>query len=147
VRRYGPIAHSTYRLKFARRFLLDDSVEFRDMLSVELFPWHSASLEAPIRVQPHTLHEFIVEPLSSLGPDVPVIALGRASAYALDNAPDLLEDVQHLDGLEVPSRRAHLYFIRRGGRILMVWHSGSNAPPAAPDTERLRTAWFGPRED
>jgi hypothetical protein len=78
---------------------------------------------------------------------VPVIALGRAWAYALDSAPDLLEDVQDLDGFEASTRRARLYVMRRRGRILVVWHSGSDAPPAASDTGQLRTAWFGRRED
>jgi hypothetical protein len=143
VRRWGPIRHTVVRREFARRFLRDNSIDFRDMLTVELFPWHSPSLTASIRVQPQTLHEFIMEPLSEFGRDVPVVALGRAWADALDRAPDLLEDVQSLDGFIVPSRRARLYAVRSGGRILVVWHSGSDAPPAAPDTGRLRAAWFG----
>jgi len=144
VRRYGPIRHTVQRRNFARRFLRDDSLDFTDMLTVEMFPWHSRSLQGSIRVQPHILREFIIEPLSEFGPAVPVIALARGWADALDRAPDLLEDApRRLDTFKVPSRRARLYHIRGGGRILVVWHSGSDMPPAAPDTERLRTAWFG----
>jgi hypothetical protein len=142
VRRCGPIRHRVRRLEFARRFVYDETLDFRDMLTVELFPWHSRSLTTSIRVRPQVLREFIIEPISEFGSDVPVIALARGWADALERTSDLLEDVQHLDGFKVPSRRARLYRTRGGGRILVVWHSGSDAPPAAPDTERLRTAWF-----
>jgi hypothetical protein len=142
VRRYGPIRHTTSRLAFARRFLRDNSIDFVDMLTVELFPWHSPSLTAAIRVQPHTLHEFILEPLSEFPLKVPVIALGRAWADALDRMPESLREVQKLNGFVAPSRHGRLYATREGGRILVVWHSGSDAPPNARDTDRLRTAWF-----
>lgn len=143
VRRYGPIRHTVLRREFARRFLQNPSIDFHDMLTVELFPWHSPTLKAAIQVQPRTLREFILEPLSEFGSVVPVIALARGWAAALDRTPDLLESVQQFKGFAVPSRNARLYSIRGGGRILVVWHSGSDAPPNAHDTERLRTVWFG----
>jgi hypothetical protein len=142
VRRYGPIRHTVRRRDFARRFLHDESLDFRDMLTVELFPWHSPTLKASIRVQPEIMREFIIEPLSEFPPTLPVIALARGWAVALDRAASLVERVHEFDAFTVPSRRARLYRMRAGGSILVVWHSGSDAPPAKPDTERLSDLWF-----
>jgi hypothetical protein len=63
-------------------------------------------------------------------------------AVALDRAASLVERVHEFDAFTVPSRRARLYRMRAGGSILVVWHSGSDAPPAKPDTERLSDLWF-----
>jgi hypothetical protein len=142
-RGHGEIHHTLHRLKFARRLLRDGSLDFNDMLTVELFPWHSPSLKARIQVPPHILREFIIEPLSELGSTVPVLALAKGWADALDRAPAVVEHVKQVDGFKVPSRQARLYSMRGGGRILVVWHSGSDKPPNEHDTERLRTAWFG----
>jgi hypothetical protein len=140
---HGPIPHNKHRLDFARKFLGDPSVKFSNLLNVELYPWHSLSLKSAIRVQPDTLQDFILEPLSELDREVPVIALGKAWAEALDRAPEVVETCEHFAEFFVASRRARLYTIVGENRIFVVWHSGSDRPPANPDIPRLRAIWFG----
>jgi hypothetical protein len=140
------------RRKFARRFLHDDSIEFRHLLTFELYPFHSRSLAGgSIEVQPHTMQKFLLEPLSELGRQVPVLAIGSAAwSKALDRAKDLVEDRQDIKGFRVkpgrtgPVRWAVLYHFRGGARILVEWHLGGNTPPADEhDIELLRRTWFG----
>jgi hypothetical protein len=141
-KRYGPIAHSRDRLTFARRFLHDQSLQFRDLLNVELYPWHSLRLTRAIGVQPETLRTFILGPLSELGGEVPVVALAKAWADALNRAPDVVETCERFEDFHSAARRARLYTVREGSKILVAWHSGSDKPPAAEDTELLREIWF-----
>lgn len=139
------IAHNWDRIRFAGRFLGDAQLSRFDVLNMELFPWHSPKLERAIRVDPETLHEFVLEPLSEFSADVPVVALGVAWARALDEVPEVVASCERIADFTVPSRQAWLYSTRDGTRILVVWHSGSDKPPNAADTERLRAIWFGER--
>lgn len=85
----------------------------------------------------------ILEPLSELGREVPVVALAKAWADALDRAPEVVETCERFEDFHSATRRARLYTIRGGSKILVAWHSGSDKPPAAEDTELLREIWFG----
>jgi hypothetical protein len=145
VRTYGPIRHTVQRREFARRFLQDASLDYLDMLTIELYPWHSPTLKGSIRVPPHILREFVIGPLAEFDSSTPVLALARGWATALDRVPELIQRVDHVDGFAVPSRRARIYTTHAGGRIVVVWHSGSDAPPQPADAERLRRAWFDER--
>lgn len=143
VRLRGEIPHNWDRIRFARRFLGDDAMSRLALLNLELFPWHSPRLERAIRVDPLTLHEFILEPLAEFAHDVPVVALGVAWSRALDHVPEVVLSCANFADFSVRSRRARLYTTREGCRILVVWHSGSDKPPNATDTEHLRSIWFG----
>lgn len=139
----GEIAHNWDRIRFARRFLADESFSRFDLLNLELFPWHSPRLEGSIRIDPVTLREFVLEPLSEFGPEVPVVALGVAWARAFDRVPEVVTGRDEFAGFSVPSRRARLYATDTGARVLVVWHSGSDKPPNPDDTVRLREIWSG----
>lgn len=145
VRRYGEIARNWDRIRFAARFLGVDGLAPKSVLNVELFPWHSPKLERAIRVDPATFHEFLLEPLASLGNPVPVVALGVAWARALDQVPEAVAGCEEFRDFSSPSRRARLYSTLEGGQILVVWHSGSDKPPNAADTARLRSIWSARR--
>lgn len=117
-KRYGPIAHNRHRLDFARRFLRDQSVKFSDLFNVELYPWHSPSLTRAIRVQPDTLRRFILEPLSELDQQVPVVALGKAWADALERTPEVVEACQ---------RFADFYISPHGERTSTRFEAGTDS--------------------
>jgi hypothetical protein len=55
----------------------------------------------------------------------------------------VVEACDRFAGFHVASRRARLYTLEGGNRILVIWHSGSDKPPAAHDIPRLRAIWFG----
>jgi hypothetical protein len=141
-KRHGPIRHNYGRRAFARRFLNDESVDFPDLLNVELYPWHSVRLTAALRVDPVTLREFILEPLSELPDGVPVVALGRSWADALDRCPEVVTSRNEFHDFKIQSRQAHLYETSTGARILVVWHSGSDQPPTDADTQHLASIWL-----
>lgn len=141
---FGNIRLDEDRLRFARDFLDDPSIQFGDILTIELYPWHSPGLgKHAIRVQPQTLQQFIFEPLRDLADmDVPVVMFRTAWRDALQRAPHLAELVHAFDDFTLPRRRAQLWRTSQGGRVLVEWHGQFDPLPAGHDTERLRAAWF-----
>jgi hypothetical protein len=76
---------------------VDDPSQIPDVLTIELYPWHSTRVTAPITPPLDILHEFVWEPLAHLGLDI-VFAFGRPwvdvcerlqwSAPGSDRTPD-----------------------------------------------------------
>ena len=133
------------RLNFARGLLHDPSIEFGDVLTFELYPWHSPGLGShPIRVPPHILDEFILQPLSEFAdPAVPRVMFRRAWEDALSRTDGgRAEIAKTISGFSVPRRRAQLWRIKDRGRLIVEIHGQYDPLPYGRDLEQLRRAWF-----
>lgn len=141
----GTIRLDEDRLRFARGFLRNPGLEFGDLLTIELYPWHSPGLGAhPIRVPPHILDEFILEPLSEFAdPAVPKVMFRRAWEDALRRSDGRAELATTIEGFAGRRRRAQLWRIKERGRLIVEIHGQYDQLPYGDDLERLRRAWFG----
>lgn len=137
----GPNVYRRARLRFARRWLDDDQVQGRDLLTVELYPWHSRRVNAVIRPPDEVLDRFLWTPISSLPVEV-IFAFG--SPWASTLASIGLEPEDHLGrggrdfGSSVASRTVQIYLLPSGQRLVVSWQAGYAGPPGAEDVARLR---------
>jgi hypothetical protein len=128
------------RLKFARSWLGDSTVEGRDVLTVEMYPWHSKLLNAVIRPPSETLSDFIWDPLSELR--VPtVFAFGAGWVSACDAlglaAVERWGNGGRDFGSSAPGRVVLEYELPSGQQLLVCWQPGYSGPPGPKDTARL----------
>jgi len=126
------------RLAFARRFTQDDSVTPSDLLFLELLPFHSKRVTAPIQPPRDLLERFIFEPLSELS--VPnVFAFGKpwhAAAQAIGLGVGMALSVDW----SAKGREAREYRLPGGKTLVVLTQSGYAGPPGADDTVALRLA-------
>lgn len=135
-RRVNP--HREDRLRFAARWLNDPGVDGRELLMLELYPWHSPKVTGLIRPPPAVLEEFIWAPLAELDIQT-VFAFGAGwvrAAFALgltagDRWPPGTFHKEMRQGVVFP-------LINGRQRLVVLWQSGYAGPPGAPDAERLR---------
>ena len=125
------------RLAFARRWTGDGCAQSRDVLVMELFPWHSDKVTATMRPTRDVLDRFVWAPLACFD-DPNVFAfgsqwLGAARAIGLIQAPIELP-------FNVPGRQGRVFGLPSGQRLVVVWQTGYAGPPGAPDVEVLRQA-------
>ncbi len=122
---------------FARTWVDDPALRSRDVLVLELYPWHSDRTTATIAPPMELIDEFVWQPIAEL--DLPeVIAIG--SAWQLV--------AQHLGLSERPlevdftdrTRRARAFELPSGQRLAVTWHQASNSPPNSADARALRRA-------
>jgi len=146
---FGRIRLDEDRLTFARSFLRDPSVSFGSVLTLELYPWHSPGLgRHPIRVPPHILDEFILQPLSELAdPRVPRVMFRRAWEVALGRLGDRARVAKTITGFAGRTRRADLWSVNQRGRFLVELHGQYDPLPHGSDLEVMRRAWFGVSTD
>jgi hypothetical protein len=64
---FPPVRHITSRLRFLCDWFDDPKLSYNVMLAVELYPWHSTKVTAPIRPDPGVVREFVLEPLTDSG--------------------------------------------------------------------------------
>ena len=135
-RRVNP--HREARLHFARSWLSDESVAGRDLLMLELYPWHSKQWSGRYRPPDDVLQDFVWWPLAELQVDV-VFAFARRW---FDMAQDLGLTLQRELGpgdFTAKSRRAAVFALPyRGQRLGVVWQPPYAGPPGAEDARRLR---------
>ncbi|MDP8942578.1 MAG: hypothetical protein M3N16_00410 [Actinomycetota bacterium] len=141
----GPNSHNRAMRRFLRRWHGDDRLDERDMVTFELYPWHSPSLTANVRTSPDVARRFVLEPLEDLAP-LPVFALGSAwFALLRDHAARLALEPRGVFGEggepwpgRVRSRRAVVLRSRAGNLVVGLKHQGSDDPPAEDEVEVLR---------
>lgn len=125
------------RARFARRLHQDDSIEAKDLLFLELYPFHSPKVTGSIRPPRDLLRRFILAPLADL--DVPhVFAFGKpwlAAAHLLGLGDGRALPVQWA----TPSRQAQVFPINQHQSLIVMTQHGYAGPPGAADTEALAT--------
>ena len=126
------------RLTFARRFTRDESLTPSDLLFLELLPFHSKRVTAPIQPPPYLLERFIIEPLAELS--VPnVFAFGKPwhrAAQAIGLGVGMALSVEW----NAKGREAREYRLPGGKSLIVLTQSGYAGPPGKDDTEALRLA-------
>jgi hypothetical protein len=130
------------RVQFARRWLEDPYIDGDDPLLLELYPWHSRRVTAPIEPPAAVLDEFIWEPLRELDVQV-VFAFGapwRAAAKTLG-----LTTNRHFEPgyFASPGRQAVTFTLPSEQELVVVWQPGYAGPPGLEDTSRLRGLLLG----
>jgi hypothetical protein len=145
----GANRHHTSRLAFLGTWTNQPALTADAMVVFELYPWHIATMAAPMWPDPGIVREFIWQPVRELG--APVFAFGKPWF-------DLLEDgfgLQVVDRLgaggrpyptKVPSRAVLVLRDQDGPVVIAVWQMGYAGPPRRSETLILREAiepWLG----
>jgi hypothetical protein len=129
------------RLRFARGWLDDPGLTPNEMVTLELYPWHSRRVTAPIVTPTDIIEKFIWQPLAEIPVDF-VFAFGKpwlGACQRLD-LPELSrwghggQDF----GSPVASRTVVVFKLSSGQRVIVLWQSGYAGPPALDDVQRLR---------
>jgi hypothetical protein len=134
---HGPNVYHRNRLAFARRWHNNPELQPKDLLIVELYPWHSHHVTGPIHPPNALLREWVWEPLADIGAEH-VFAFGKpwlraAQQFGLGAGRELQAP------WTVPSRHAVVFTLPSDQQLVVLHQRGYAGPPAAVDTERLRT--------
>jgi hypothetical protein len=129
------------RLCFARQWLEDDELAANQMLTLELYPWHSTRVTAPISPDADIIEDFVWRPLADM-PIEFVFAFGKPWLKVC-NALGLPEVGRWgrggVDfGSPVASRAAVAFWLPSGQWVVVSWQSGYAGPPGREDALRLR---------
>ncbi len=134
--------YASSRLGFAREWLQDDELAADQLLTLELYPWHSTRVTAPIRPPPEIIETFVWGPLADMQQVEFVFAFGKPWLGVCD-ALDLPEvgrwgrDGVNL-GSPVASRAVVAFALPSGQWVVVSWQSGYAGPPGSEDALRLR---------
>ena len=141
--------HHKRRLRFLRDWLDDGELIDSDMVSFELYPWHSPRLKGQLRkggedVQ-ELIQEFVWKPVKELG--APVFAFGTPWFSFLKNPVLGLDVVKKLGangkryGSRVESRSVLVLRDSDGLTVIAAKHLGGAGPPSHEETICLREAF------
>ncbi len=138
---HGVPRHSRRLLDFARRWNDDESVSGADLLTVEMYPWHSKSVTATMHPPAGVLNEFVWAPLAEIA--VPLFfAFGAEWARMCEQLglePENRWGAGGKDfGSPVKSRTVITYCLSEEQRVVVSWQQGYAGPPRAEDVMRLR---------
>ena len=140
----GPNRHHRSRLRFLRDWTAESRLSGGDMVSFELYPWHSPRFTAKLRVEDalESVQANVLNPVKELC--APVFAFG-AQWFPILESPVLgLEVVERLGagekpyGSRVASRSVIVLQGSAGLTIIAEKHLGSAGPPSRDETIRLR---------
>jgi hypothetical protein len=126
---------------FARTWVQDPALRSRDVLVLELYPWHSHRVTATMAPPTDLIDEFIWQPIAEI--DLPeVIAIGSdwqrvAQRLGLRERP---LEVQFTDR----TRRARAFELPTGQWLAVTWHQSSNSPPNTLDARALKRGLRAP---
>jgi hypothetical protein len=133
--------YSRELLNFARRWTGDDQVSGADLLTLEMYPWHSKSVTATMRPPAAVLSDFVWAPLAE-------VAVPLCFAFGADWASNCKQlGLEQEDrwgaggrdlGSPVKSRTVITYRLSPEQRVVVSWQQGYAGPPGADDVERLR---------
>lgn len=124
------------RLSFARRFVMDDATQPEELLYLELYPFHSKRVTAPIRPPREVLDMFLLNPLAEIDVEF-VFAFGKPWHAAAETL-GLGSGVNVWAKWSTPSREARTYRLPSGQRLVVMSQGGYAGPPGQADTEALR---------
>ncbi|MDG4823283.1 hypothetical protein O7635_15615 [Asanoa sp. WMMD1127] len=118
-------------------------MSFADLLIMELYPWHSTSITAPMAPPPEVIDRFVWQPIADINV-TDVFAFGRPwQAVAERLGLPLTASLGaggHPYGSGVASRAVRTYALPSDQRLVIEWHAGSAGPPSAAETTLLRRA-------
>jgi hypothetical protein len=133
--------YHTARLRFARGWLGDRGLTPSELLTLELYPWHSKRVTARILPPRDIVEEFAWQPLAEIPVDL-VFAFGKPwlGACRALGLPELnrLGHGGRDFGSSVASRAAVVFELPSRQKVLVLWQSGYAGPPALEDAQRLR---------
>jgi len=144
VKNMGRNRHHTSRLTFMRRWWDQPGLKADDMLSFELYPWHSPRLTAPIRPDPELIQRYVFAPLEEL--DAPPIFAFGVPWFSM------LEDHLRLPTIarlgvggdpyptQVADRAVAVFALSSGALVIAVKQGGYAGPPSAQETVLLQEA-------
>jgi hypothetical protein len=138
---HGVNRYSRRLLNFARRWSDDESVSGADLLTVEMYPWHSKSVTAAMRPPARVLRDFVWAPLSEVA--VPLLFAFGAEWALMCEQLGLKQEARWGPGGKdmgspVKSRTVITYRLNTAQRIVVCWQLGYAGPPRAEDVTRLR---------
>jgi hypothetical protein len=144
VEHKGENKHHTSRLRFMQRWWDQPELKASDMLSFELFPWHSPRLTAPIRPEPRLIREFVFAPIEEL--DAPLIFAFGAPWFSLLAEKLELQVCARLGvggdpyPTKVADRAVVVLSLPSGAPVIAVKQGGFAGPPSKQETLWLREA-------
>lgn len=137
----GGFTFHDQRRTFMRNWFDDASLDRDDMLSFELYPWHSKMLKASLKPEAVTVNEFVLEPIAEAGIRHTFAFgadwIGVLDGLGLDRIITLGEGGEAYP-TSVKSRTFVMYRGQGDTRILVGKHQGSAGPPSASETKILR---------
>jgi len=141
TRVHGRNRYATARLRFARGWLGDSGLTPNELITLELYPWHSTRVTAPIVPPKDIVEEFVWQPLAEIPVDF-VFAfgkpwLGACQALGLPERGRWGRGGENY-GSRVASRTVVVFELPSGQRVIVLWQSGYAGPPALDDVQRLR---------
>jgi hypothetical protein len=139
--RHGINRYGRAQLNFVRRWTEDEKLSAADLLTVEMYPWHSRKVTAAMRPPAAVLKEFVWAPLAEV--EVPFFfAFGAAWASMCEQLGLKQESRWGPGGKDmgssVASRTVVTYRLPTEQRIVVCWQKGYAGPPGAEDVQRLR---------
>jgi hypothetical protein len=137
----GRPSHRNARLNFTRLWLGDESLQKKQLLTFELYPWHSRKVIGDMSPSPQTIRDYVLEPIAETGVRH-AWAFGAAWLRVLDGL-GLRRVVTLGKGGEsyptqVASRTVAVYEGVGDTLVAVEKHSGSAGPPSAVETQILR---------
>jgi hypothetical protein len=138
---HGRNRYATARLRFARGWLADPDLAPSELLTFELYPWHSTRVTAPILPPKDIVEDFVWQPLAEIPVEF-VFAfgkpwLGACQALGLPERGRWGHGGQDF-GSPVASRTVVVFELPSGQSAIVLWQSGYAGPPALDDAQRLR---------
>jgi excisionase family DNA binding protein len=138
----GRNRYASSRLRFAREWLEDQEFAADQMLTLELYPWHSTRLTAPIRPSPEIIETFVWEPVADMQQVEFVFAFGKpwlgvCEALGLREVGRWGHGGVDL-GSPVASRAVVAFALPSGQWVVVSWQSGYAGPPGREDALRIR---------
>jgi hypothetical protein len=129
------------RLRFARDWLDDRDLAPRELLTLELYPWHSTRVTAAIAPPREIVESFVWQPLADIEVDF-VFAFGKpwlevCEALGLPEYGRWGKGGSDL-GSSVASRTAVAFALPSGQSVVVLWQAGYAGPPTRRDALRLR---------
>jgi hypothetical protein len=124
------------RITFAQRLYQDESIRARDILYVELYPFHSRRVTGQIRPPADILERFVFAPVAEMDTRH-VFAFGMPWFAVAENA-GLGPGRELRAQWSSESRKARAYPLPTGQELIVMAQSGYAGPPGAPDVEALR---------
>ena len=131
----GPNVYRSRRLAFGQRWTADPTLIDGELLTMELYPWHSTAVTGTMAPDPAIIREFVWEPIADADVET-VFAFGKPWVRTAEELglPSRPLDVP----FTVPSRRVRAYDLLSGQRLIVLWYSGAAGPPNSTDVEVLR---------
>lgn len=141
--RHGTNRYARAQLNFVRRWTEDAELSAADLLTVELYPWHSKNVTAAMRPSAAVLQEFVWAPLAETTAPL-FFAFGAPWALMCEQLglkPECRWGPGGKDlGSKVESRTVVTYRVSTEQRVVVCWQQGYAGPPGAEDIHRLRAA-------